>query len=126
MPTFSLHATALIVNACSIDVANQVVYRNVVGSERVDIVDRANSGSVSFESPAISSKNWFAIARAGTTGALSIVHGTTAGNIITIGCPSVQLISPNYADSTGVSVIQGQLLIAPTSAGNDGLILTLT
>lgn len=126
MTTFSLHSTALVMNACSIDVGNQVVYRNVVGSERVDIVDRANTGSVSFESPAISSKNWFAISKAGTTGALSIVHGTAAGNIITIGCPSVQLISPNYGDFNGVSIIQSQLLIAPTSAGNDGLVLTLT
>lgn len=126
MPTFSLHATEVVMNACSIDIGNSVLYRNVVGSERVDIVDRAVTGTVSFEAPVISDKNWFAISRANTTGALSIIHGTTAGSIITVSAPSVQLISPTYADFNGVSVIQSQLLIAPTSAGNNEITIALT
>ena len=123
--TFSLHSTDVVMNACSIDIGNSVIHRDVVNSERVDIVDRAVAGSVSFEAPAISDKNWFAISKAGTTGALSIVHGTAAGNIVTIGGPSVQLINPTYAEFNGVSVIQTQLLFAPSSA-NDEITITTT
>jgi hypothetical protein len=125
-PTFSLHSTDVVMNACSIDIGNSVIHRDVVNSERVDIVDRAVAGSVSFEAPAISDKNWFAISKAGTTGALSIVHGTAAGGIVTIAGPSVQLINPTYADFNGVSVIQTQLLFAPTSAGNNEITITTT
>lgn len=125
-PTFSLHSTDVVMNACSIDIGNSVIHRDVVNSERVDIVDRAVAGTVSFEAPAISDKNWFAISKAGTTGALSIVHGTAAGNIVTIAGPAVQLINPTYADFNGVSVIQAQLLFAPTSAGNDEITIVVT
>mgnify|MGYP003404882527 CR=1 FL=1 len=125
-PTFSLHSTDVVMNACSIDIGNSVIHRDVVNSERVDIVDRAVAGSVTFEAPAISDKNWFAISKAGTTGALSIVHGTAAGNIVTIGGPSVQLINPTYAEFNGVSVIQTQLLFAPTSTGNDEITIVVT
>lgn len=124
-PTFSLHSTDVVMNACSIDIGNSVIHRDVVNSERVDIVDRAVAGSVSFEAPAISDKNWFAISKAGTTGALSIIHGTAAGGIVTIAAPAVQLINPTYADFNGVSVIQTQLLFAPSSA-NDEITITTT
>lgn len=125
-PTFSLHSTDVVMNACSIDIGNSVIHRDVVNSERVDIVDRAVAGSVSFEAPAISDKNWFAISKAGTVGDLSIVHGTATGNIVTIESAGVQLINPTYADFNGVSVIQTQLLFAPSGAGNNEITITTT
>jgi hypothetical protein len=124
-PTFSLHSTDVVMNACSIDIGNTVIHRDVVNSERVDIVDRAVAGSVTFEAPAISDKNWFTISKAGTASTLSIVHGTAAGGIVTIAGPSVQLINPTYGDFNGVSVIQTQLLFAPSSA-NDEITITTT
>jgi len=126
MTTFSLHSTAVTMVACQLDVANNVVYRNVVGNESVELIDRAASGSVSFESPVISTKDWFTIANASTTGALQIIHGTAAGNIVTIDAPNVQVISPTYGESDGISVIQASLSMVPGSSGNDEIKITTT
>lgn len=124
--TFSLHSTALTMVGCQLDVANSVVYRNVVGNESVQIVDRAVSGSVTFEAPTITSKNWFEIAKASTTGALSMVHGTAVGNRVTIGAPNVQIVSPTYGESDGISTIQAGLSLIPGSSGNDEITITTT
>lgn len=126
MTTFSLHSQSLTMVNCSIDIANEVVYRNVVGNESVEIIDRAVSGSVTFEAPAISTKDWFTTAVNSTTGALSIVHGTSAGNIVTISAPNVQIVSPTYGESDGISVITANLSFVPSSTGNDEVQITTT
>ena len=126
MTTFSLHSQSLTMVNCSIDIANEVVYRNVVGNESVEIIDRAVSGSVTFEAPPISTMDWFTTAVNSTTGALSIVHGTSAGNIVTISAPNVQIVSPTYGESDGISVITANLSFVPSSTGNDEVQITTT
>jgi hypothetical protein len=126
MTTFTLHGGAVTMVTCSLDIANEVVYRNVVGNESVELIDRAPGGSIAFEAPPIGTKNWFETARLSTTGALKIVHGTVAGNIVTIDAPNVQIISPNYAESDGISTIQATLSLVPSSAGNDEITITTT
>lgn len=124
--TFDLHSVGLTVSAFNIDIGNEVVYRNVVGSETVEIVDRAVVGSVTFEAPAISTKSWFATALASTTGALQVIHGTATGNIVTIDAPNVQVISPTYDESDGISMITANLSMVPGSGGNDEIQITTT
>lgn len=126
MTTFSLHSEDLTMISCSIDIANEVVYRNVVGNESVEIIDRAVSGSVTFEAPAISTKDWFTTAVNSTTGALSIVHGTSAGNIVTISASDVQIISPTYGESDGISTLTANLSFVPSGSGNDEIQITTT
>lgn len=126
MTTFSLHATAVTMIGCDLDVANNVVYRNVVGSESVEIIDRAVAGTVVFEAPAISAKNWFTIAKASTTGALQIIHGTATGNKVTINAPNVQIISPTYGESDGISTLQANISLVPGSSGNDEISILCT
>jgi len=126
MPTYSLHGTDVVMSASSIDIGNNVVYRNLVNSERVDIVDRAVAGSVTFEAPTITTKNWFEIARLGTSGALSIIHGTAVGNRVTISGPTVQIIAPTYSELNGVSMITAQMLFAVSAAGNDEITIVTT
>jgi len=125
-PTFTLHSTAMNVTAFSLDFANEVIYRNLIGVETVEVVDRAIVGTISFESPAISAKNWFEIARLSTLGNLSVVHGTVIGNKVTVSAPAVQLISPTYAESDGVSIISASLSLLPSSDGNDEIRITTT
>lgn len=125
-PTFSLHSTALVMESFSLDLANDVQYRNVVGDEKVLIVDRAPTGSCTFEAPALSSKNWFTTAVANTTGAFQMIHGTSAGNIIQFDAPAVQVTEPNYAESQGVATLSTNLKFIPTDAGDDEIQITLT
>lgn len=124
--TFSLHSVSATMVQCSLDVACNVVYRNVVGNESVELVDRAPSGQCVIESPTISTKDWFSTAVNSTTGALSIVHGTSAGNIVTIGAPNVQIVSPTYGESDGISTLQLGLSLVPGSGGNDEITITTT
>ena len=123
--TASLQGESLVMESFSADIANDVQYRNVVGDEKILIVDRAPSGSVTFEAPALSTKNWFTTAIGDTTGALSIVHGTSAGNIITMGAPAAQVTEPSYNESQGVATLSANLRFIPSS-GDDELTLTLT
>lgn len=125
-PTFTLHGGSETMVECSLDMSNEVVYRNVVGNESVELVDRAPGGSMSIEAPAISTKNWFELARLSTVDAMQIVHGTQAGNIVTIDAPNVQLISPTYGESDGISTIAATLAMVPGSGGNDEIKITTT
>ncbi|MCB0249853.1 MAG: hypothetical protein KDI07_14860 [Anaerolineae bacterium] len=124
--TFSLHSVSATMISCSLDVANNVVYRNVVGNESVELIDRAPSGQIVIEAPTITTKNWFSTALASTTGALSIVHGTATGNIVTIGAPNAQIVSPTYGESDGISTLAMGLALVPGSSGNDEITITTT
>lgn len=123
---FTLHTVSCNVISATFDMACNVVYRNVVNSESVELIDRAPSGQLVFEAPTIATKNWFATALASTTGAMSMVHGSTAGNIVTIGAPNAQLVSPTYGESDGVSTIQTGLSFVPGSSGNDEFTIAVT
>ena len=122
-PTFSLHGFAATVEKFSFDMANEITYRNVVGDESVMLVDRKPTGSVSLEEQALATKNFHDIALNSTLGALQVVHGTTAGSIVQIDAPKVQLLSPTYANSNGVLMLNLNLSLTP-NAGDDELIIT--
>jgi hypothetical protein len=121
-PAFSLHgvsgASAVLRNL-SIDLANQVSYRNLVNSEMVQILDRKPVGTIEMEATNMATKNWWNAVRDSVTGALALQHGATAGNIIEINAPAVQITAPNYSDFEGAAMMTGGLKLQPTTAGND-------
>lgn len=121
-PTFELHgvsgASAVLRNL-TLDLANQVNYRNLVNSEAVQILDRKPVGTIEMEATNMATKNWWNAVRDSTTGPLKLVHGTVAGNILEINAPAVQLTAPSYSDFEGAAMMQGGLKLNPTSAGND-------
>lgn len=121
-PTFSLHSFAATVEKFEFDVANTITYRNVVGDESVQLVDRQPTGSVSLEEQALATKNFHTIIAASTLGALQVVHGTVAGSIIQIDAPAVQLLSPSYSDSNGVLMLDLKLNLTP-NVGDDELVI---
>lgn len=123
-PTFTLHGQSFNLLGLNIDQANQVVYRNVVGEESVQIVDREPAGNVTIEAPVLSTFNPFTTAKANTLGALQLVHGTVAGNIVQIDAPQVQLRNPQYGNSDGIRTVQMELGIIPSSAGDDDFKIT--
>lgn len=124
-PTFTLHGISPNMLGFSFDQNNQVVYRNVVGEESVQITDRSPGGQVTIEAPALTTKNFFTVARANTLAAAQIVHGTTAGNIVQFDASQVQLLQPQYGESDGVATLQMGLSVVPTSSGDDEFKLTI-
>lgn len=122
--TVSLHGYAAVVETLQIDMKNEYPYRNLIGFDGVTINDRKPDGSISLEMTTVAAKDWFASIAGATTGALQIVHGTVAGNIIQIDAPAVQLVSPRFADSQGIQMLQANLLFMPVS-GNDEITITV-
>jgi len=122
-------ATGLALQSAEIDLGNDVVYRELVNSSKdVLITDRAATANFVIEAPALSVKDFFALSVAGTSGNLSIVHGATAGNIITLSSPStgLSLGNPTYSEDQGIVMLNIPTTMVPSSAGNNELTLAYT
>lgn len=107
------------------DMANETVYRELVGCDKsVIITNRAVEGTCMIEAPTIAQKDFFTIANEDTTGILTMLHGTTAGNRVTLLAPKVDIGNPSYEDSDGIQMLSLPFAAIPTSAGNDEVSLT--
>lgn len=121
--------TDLPLQSCQLDVGNEIVYRELVNSNKeVTLVNRASSGSLVIEMPTLASHDFFADAVASTTGNLSIVHGSTAGNIITLASAAnaVSLGNPTYSEDNGVVMLNLPYTLVPSTSGNDEFTLAYT
>lgn len=123
-PTFTLGGNPYTMVDFSYDHANQVNYRNVVGEESVQIVDRAPAGSLTLDQVLVSSKNWFTAIRDNESNAFQSVHGTVANNIIQLDAPGVQVTSPSEGDDDGTETIQMNTLFVPSDSGDDEIKIT--
>lgn len=124
-PTFTLHGYAAVMHSVSLDMANSVIYRELInGTAGALITDRKPAGNVVMEATTVATKDWWTSIKNVTTGALALVHGTTAGNKIQIDAPNVQLINPQYQDQDGIAMLQAGLVYAPGASGNDEIKIT--
>lgn len=123
--TYTVDSYAVKAESFSFDQSNEVVYRNVVNSENVTIVDRSPTGSLSFEAPAIGTKDFHDIAKDGTLVAIAITHGTVAGNIIEFSAPNVQLSNLSHAESAGILMLNMNTRFIPGSSGDDEFVITI-
>ena len=122
-PTFDLHGISCTARSFELDIANGVIFRDLVGASDVLVTDRAPRGSASIEAVPTSVKNWFATARQGTLGPFSLVHGTTAGSIVEITAPAVQVRTVRYEEADSV-VFQTLELGFTEQSGDDELTIT--
>lgn len=125
-PTYTVDGYNAKAESFSLDLANEVVYRNVVNDESVMITDRAPAGSIAFEQEVIGTKNFHTITEDGALIAVDIVHGTVAGNIVQVTGNQVQLSQPQLSDSDGISLMTCNTLWTPTSSGDDELSIVFT
>lgn len=117
-PIFSLHNFQPVVSAFSLDLANQVVHRALIGGESVLQTDRRPTGSITFEAVTVATKDIWTVARAATLDSLALVHGASSGLRVSLGAPSVQIQPPQYSEDHGVMMVQCGLVPVPV-AGND-------
>jgi hypothetical protein len=121
--------TDLPLQSCQLDIGNEVVYRELINSDKeVLIVNRSGSGTLMIEMPTLASHDFFADAVASTTGNLSIVHGTTAGNIVTLASAAnaVSLGAPAYSEDSGIVMLNLPFTLVPGTSGNDEFTLAYT
>lgn len=123
-PTCTLHGVAGKVQSIDLDMANQLVYRNVIGGESILITDRQPTGSYAMELESVATKDWYTTIRSGTLGALAVTHGTVAGNIVQLACPKIQVLDPSFSESDGIAILTCKLDVQP-NVGNDEVVLTV-
>ena len=124
---FSFFSYAGCLQSVSFDMANETVYRELVGcSKEVLITNRAPSGTVMIEAPALATKDFFALSQTETTGALTFLHGTTAGNRVTFTANQCDVGNPSYADQDGVQMLNIPIVAVPSTAGNDEVSIAFT
>lgn len=125
-PTFTLGGVSLTVKTFSLDIGNQVVWKDWIGRAKATSNDRQAKANAVFELTTVAAKNWAEAARLGDDLALNIVHGINAGNIATLAAPKLQInADPSITDDSGTALISLSFDVKP-SAGNDEVVLTLT
>ena len=125
--SFSAFSYSGCLQSLNFDISNSVVYRELVGcNKEVIITDRAPSGTCVIEAPSIATKDFFTIANGSTTGSITFLHGTTAGNRVTFTSAQSDIGSPTYSDMDGIQMLNLPFIATPTSAGNDELSLVYT
>jgi hypothetical protein len=122
---FELFSYAAALESLSLNLNNQVVFHSLIGSESVLITDRGVNGSVVFEAPTITAKDFFSLALGNTLGNLEIVHGTTSGNIVEIASTRADVSNPTYSDNNGIQMLNVPITLVPSTSGNDEITITV-
>lgn len=97
---------------------NQVAFKPLLGKEVIRISDRNPTGKVTLDVDATEELALLALIEASSTMTLALTHGTTAGNIVEVSAPAVQLVDPVEEDDGG-DMLHGYGVEFKPSAGND-------
>ena len=118
------HSAAL--QSISLDVGNELVYRELVGGTKETLITNRNiSGTVQIEAMALGTKDYFAAAIAETTGNLTFLHGTTAGNKVQVTSTKADIGDVAYSDMDGIQMLDIPYTLVP-SAANDEISIVYT
>ncbi|MBU0749151.1 MAG: hypothetical protein KKG67_20405 [Gammaproteobacteria bacterium] len=125
-PTFNVHGVPGVMQQFSLDLANQLVWRDLVGFAGVRIPDRKPKCTVVMEMTDVATKNWGEVVRTSQKGAIELVHGLGAGRVLTVDMPRTGPdAEPTISDLDRVAMFNGSFSVEP-SAGNDEVTLTFT
>lgn len=91
--------------------------------ESIQIEDREGQVNIQIEAPEIATRNFYNDASVSTSGAVSYVHGTTAGNIIEIDVPAFQITSIADEEVQGIKALR---LTGPMSTDGSAADATIT
>jgi len=125
---FQLYSYSACLQSVSMDVGNNIVYRELVGcTKEVLITQRNVTGTVVIETPTIAAKDYFTAATTdGTTGNFTFAHGTTAGNRVGLVLSTVDIADPSYSDQDGIAMMNLPYTAVPTSPGNNEFALVFS
>ena len=124
---FAIFGFAAALQSWNLDFNNEVIYRELVGgTKEVLITDRRPSGTAVIENPALSAHNFFTDYTGTSTGTNTWLHGTTAGNKITVSCPQTDLGQPTYEESDGITMLSLPFKATPTASANNEFSLVYT
>jgi hypothetical protein len=112
--------TGIQVQKFSLDLGNELKFRQLLGASGVISSNRNAKGSISIEATTQTFKDWFATVKNLTKGPFFLRNGTVAGNTCTLFGPYGQLATPKYSDSDGIVMLDLAINAVPY-LGNDEL-----
>lgn len=101
-------AYSALMSSLTVDSGSDVQYRNLTGREDVTIVDRASTLNTNIELPPVATKDLLGangIISKATTDSLTVTHGATAGNIVTLSVPAAQFFKPKLGNEQGQAML---------------------
>lgn len=123
-PTFTIGGVAYPTASFSMDMAGDVAWRELVNQAGAEMNDRSPTARARIELPSVATKAWGEAVRLGEEFALAITHGVTAGNIVTVAAPKLQVnAAPSISDDRGVAMLDLSFDVKP-NAGNDEFVWT--
>lgn len=125
-PTFTVHGASPKMQGMSIAMGNVIAADSLVGGsgDEILITDRKPTGSLQIEAVRVAEKDWFGTIADDTVGALQMIHGNAAGNILQIDMPGIQLLDPRMSGLNGRRLLQANLKMNPGATGNDEITIT--
>ena len=125
--TFTLDGYAVGLRRMTMNANVDLQFRSLIGpQDKVLYRERNWNGQIVIELPNLSAKNYFEKVRPGTKMVSELVHGTVAGNIVTIDHPALQ-VSGNVELSEEQGVLMATLPVtALPVSGNDEVVFTAT
>jgi len=117
--TLMLDGLSVACSAFSWKCGNQVVKRDLMNVDSVEITGRQSTGSVTFENNSVATKDWINHARTSKIVALTLKHGQAATNTVSIKSTRAQVGKPTYSDADGVQMVTLPLKFVPSDTGND-------
>jgi len=126
LASFLGSAAGVALSSLEIALGNTVTYRNLVGNrEEVLITDRQMTGSFEIEALPVSAKDIWSAINSLALSAISVTHGTVAGNRVTLASAVAQATNPKFGDQDSIVTVSGDLRFVPSAANNE-FSLTLT
>lgn len=120
----TLHGWTAVAESLQLDLGNTVTPRFLIGAEEMLITDRQGTGTAVIEARHVADFDLFGKVAARTRDALSLVHGTVAGNIVEAAAPMVELGRPSQGQTDGIVNYSVPLALCP-DAGLDEITLTI-
>lgn len=125
--TFTLAGFAAPLRRFSLSNNADLQYRSLIGpSDRVNMRNRPWGGQLVIRVPDLAAKDYFANIRPGTTMAASLVHGITAGNIVKVDTPALQISGNVDLSEEGGELMATLPVNALPVTGNDEIVFTTT
>lgn len=100
-----------------LDLGNQVEFTPLLGGETVDVTNRSLGGSIKLDLTQAQEVTFFASVLAASLQALSLLHGTVAGNRFIVHQPTVQLFDYSLEEINGKRLIGYKTRGVPTPGG---------
>jgi hypothetical protein len=121
---FQLHGYSAIAHKLDIEAGFTSEFFQTLTTEEIRMSDRSSSGSVTIDAPALADIDFIERVRTNQMSNLTLTHGKTAGSIVELAAPNVQLLTPKYGEASGVTTLEMGFNLVPTAAGNDEFSLT--